>query len=123
LPADAASGMEDWDADGKEGITLNTGLGDRYVAQRDWNQEHGFVPQGVSKFGGDGVIVVTWDGQEKVSAQTPPLLQTTSTPQNPGYSFYERVGDRLDVVTTGAHPELDTCKHTVALALTDFPNP
>jgi hypothetical protein len=123
LPANAAEGMDDWDADGKEGITLQTGLGDRYVAQRDWNQEHGFVAQNLDKFGGDGMIVTTWDGQEKVSTQTSPLLQTTSTPMSPGFSYWERVGERLVVVTTGAHPELETCKHAVALALTDFPEP
>jgi hypothetical protein len=123
LPANAAGGMEDWESDGKEGITLKTGLGERYVAQRDWNEAHGVVDQGASKFGGDGVVVVTWDGQEKVSTQTSPLLQTTSTPQNPGYSFFERVGDRLVVVTSGAHPELETCKHAIQIALTDFPNP
>ncbi len=123
LPANAAAGMEDWDGDNMEGITLKTGLGDRYVAQRDWNQAHGFVAQGLDRFGGDGVIVVTWDGQEKVSTQTSPLLQTTSTPQNPGYSYFERVGDRLVVVTTGAHPELETCKHAIQIGLTDFPNP
>ena len=123
LPANAAEGMDDWDADGKEGITLSTGLGDRYVAQRDWTEEHGFVPQGTGKFGGEGAIVTTWDGQEKVSTQTSPLLQTTSTPMSPGYSYWERVGDRLVVVDSGAHPELETCKHAVALALSDFPDP
>jgi hypothetical protein len=122
LPANAAAGMEDWDGDNMEGITLSTGLGPRYVTQRDWNQEHGFVVPG-DKIGGDGVIVVTWDGQEKVSTQTSPILQTGSTPKNPGYAYYERVGDRLTVVTSGAHPELDTCKNAVQIALTDYPNP
>jgi hypothetical protein len=122
LPANAAEGMEDWDGDGKEGITLHTGLGDRYVAQRDWSQDHGFVAPG-DRIGGKGLIVVTWDGQEKVSTQTPLILQTGSTPVNPGYAYYERVGDRLEVVTTGAHPELETCKNVQRIALEDFADP
>ena len=124
LPASADEGMEDWDADGKEGITLSTGLGPRYVAQRHWTSEQGMVPQGFDdRFGGDGVVVVTYDAQEKVSTQTSPLLQTGSTPINPGYSHFLRVDERLEEVTTGAHPERDTCKNVVAIALTDLPNP
>jgi|CXWL01.1.fsa_nt_gi hypothetical protein len=123
LPKNAAEGMADWDGDGKEGITLSTGLGERYVAQRDWNEHHGTVPAGVDTFGGDGVIVVTWDGQEAVSTQTSPLLQTGSTPQNPGYAFWKRVGADLDVVTSGAHPELETCKNVQRLALEEWPSP
>jgi hypothetical protein len=123
LPRDAAEGMADWDADGKEGITLVSGLGDRYVVQRDWNEHQGVVEAGASEFGGDGVIVVTWDAQEVVSKQTPILLQTQSTPVNPGYAYYKRVDDALTVVTSGAHPELETCKNVQRLALEAFPNP
>ena len=35
----APPGMEDWDADDMDGITLSTGIGNRYVAQRDWNEQ------------------------------------------------------------------------------------
>src|SRR5262249_38616498 len=73
LPS-APPGMQDWDADGKDGITLVTGLGDRYVAQRDWNQRAGTVPTYAAAFGGDGVVTVQWDAQEGISDQTTPIL-------------------------------------------------
>jgi hypothetical protein len=122
LPANAAEGMEDWEADGKEGITLSTGLGPRYVAQRDRNQERGEVPAGATRFGGQGVVAVDWDIQEKVSTQTSPILQTGATPLGPGYSWWQRVGSELTVVTSGPHPELATCKNVQRLALQEFPD-
>jgi hypothetical protein len=117
LPKDASEGMEDWDGDGKEGFTLVSGLGDRYVVQRDWNEHQGTVDPG-EEFGGDGVIVVTWDGQEVVSKQTPLLLQTQSTPENPGYAYYKRVPE---LVITDS--ELESCKNVQRLALETWPNP
>jgi hypothetical protein len=122
LPANTAAGMEDWDGDQKEGITLSTGLGPRYVAQRDRNEEHGVVPAGASAFGGEGVVVVDWDVQERVSTQTAPLLQIGATPLGPGFSRWKRVGDELVVVTSGAHPELETCRHVQELALSAYPD-
>ncbi len=122
LPGNATAGMEDWDSDGKEGFTLSTGLGDRYVAQRDWNSHAGAVAKGATMFTGTD-IVVTWDGQEAVSQQTGALLRTTSTPMNPGRASWAKVDGELTVVTTGATPELDTCKNVQRLALMKFPNP
>lgn len=123
LPADAAAGMEDWDADSHEGFTLSTGLGDRYVAQRDWNEHHGTVPKNANQFGGENIVVVAWDGQESVSDETSPFLRTGSDPQNPGYAYYRRVGDALVVVDTGDRPELETCKNVQRLALETWPDP
>lgn len=124
LPANAGAGIEDWDNDGHEGFTLVAGtLGDRYVAQRDWNEHAGTVPIDADQFGGDGVIVVTWDGQEAVSQETPPLLRTQSTPDNPGHAWWARVNGALDVVESGPNPELETCKNVQRLALETFPNP
>lgn len=123
LPANAGEGMEDWDGDGMEGITLESGLGSRYVAQRDWNEYSGTVPTESDTFGGEGVIVVTWDGQEKVSEQTSPILRTTSTPLNPGHAWWARVNDELEIVETGEHPELETCKNVQRIALERFPDP
>lgn len=118
LPANMGAGMEDWDADAKEGFTLNTGLGDRYVAQRDWNSHAGSVAKGATMFTGTD-IVVTWDGQEAVSMQTGALLRTTSTPMNPGRASWAKVDGEL-VVTAS---ELETCKNVQRLALMKFPNP
>jgi len=126
LPADTASGMEDWDSDGKEGFTLSTGLGNRYVAQRDWNEHHGVVPLAdfsAGKFGGESVMGAVWDAQESVSNDTDPLLRVGSTPNNPGWAWYAKVGDQLQIVQDGPRPVLETCKNVQRLALEIFPNP
>lgn len=120
LPGDAGAGMEDWDSDGMEGITLSTGLGNRYVAQRDWNEHAGTVAPMSTSFGGDGVIVVTWDSQEAVSDQTSVLLRAGSTPQNPGHAYYAKVDGMLTVVP---NDKLETCKNVQRLALETWPNP
>jgi hypothetical protein len=114
-------GMEDWDGDEMDGITLRTGLGDRYVAQRDYNQHAGVVPQFVNQFGGEGVITVEWDSQEGISEQTPPILRLTSTPDGDGWARYARVGDQLEVVETGDHPALETCRNVQQLATETWP--
>lgn len=120
LPS-APPGMEDWDADGMDGVTLSTGLGSRYVAQRDWNEHQGDVPTHSAAFGGDGVITVFWDSQEAISAETPPLLRVSSTPKGDGWARYARVDGRLTVVTTGAHPALETCRNVQRLAQQVWP--
>jgi len=89
LPS-APPGMEDWDGDNMDGITLRSSLGNRYVCQRDWNEHSGTAPMFASQFGGDGVITVQWDSQEGISTQTPLLLRTTATPKPPGWSRYAR---------------------------------
>ncbi len=123
LPPNEAAGMEDWDGDAVEGITLITSFGERYVAQRDWNEESGMVPTSATRFGGMGVVSVVWDGEEAVSEMTNLFLRTSSTPQSPGYSQWIKVDQDLTVVTTGAHPELETCKNVQRLALDRIPNP
>lgn len=123
LPEDAASGMEDWDADGKEGITLLSGLGSRCVAQLDWNEYSGTVPTGEDQFGGMGVIDVRFDSRETISKDTDPLLGlVTATPLGVGYAYMARVGDALQL-GTGARPELETCHNVQALALERFGPP
>jgi len=117
----APPGMEDWDGDNMDGITLSTGLGSRYVSQRDWNEHSGNVPTFSAAFGGDGVITVLWDSQEGVSDQTPPLLRVGSTPKGDGWARYARVDGRLTVVTTGQHPALDTCRNVQQLAQQVWP--
>ena len=108
-------GMEDWEMDVQHGITLVTGLGKRYVAQRDWTEHLGTVPQFATEFGvetGPGKITVTWDSQEAVSDQTSPILRTTATPKGPGWSRFARAEGRL---TPGA-TDLQTCKSVQQLA-------
>lgn len=112
----APPGMEDWDNDGMHGITLRTGIGNRYVAQRDWNEHSGRVPTFASSFGGDGVIAVEWDSQEGISTQTAPLLRTSATPVPGGWARYARVDDTLTVIDSGPRPELETCKNVQQLA-------
>ncbi len=119
LPGNAAAGMEDWDGDGVEGITLSTGFGERYVAQRDYNEHHGIVPKNADEFGGAGVVIVEWDGQEAVSDETPPLLRTGSTPDGDGYAYYKRVDGELEIGAT----DLATCKNVQRIALETWPNP
>jgi hypothetical protein len=117
----APPGMEDWDADGKDGFTLSTGIGDRYAAQRDWNEHSGNVPAHSAEFGGNGVITVLWDSQEGISDQTPVILRTSSTPKGNGWARYARVDDRLTLVTTGDHPKLETCRNVQSLAQQIWP--
>jgi hypothetical protein len=113
-------GMQDWDNDTMDGVTLTTGLGDRYVAQRDWNEHAGTVPTFASQFGGDGVITVTWDAQEAVSLQTSSFLRTGATPVPGGWARYARADD-LVVVTAGDHPELETCRNVQQYAAAKWP--
>lgn len=121
LPALPENGaLEDWDNDNMHGITMQTGLGNRFVGQRDWNEHAGVVPYGADRFGGEGVVTVTWDGQESVSTQTPLILHTTSTPQNPGRASYARVGSELVIIPGDL---LRSCKNVQRLALELFPNP
>ena len=109
-------GMQDWDKDNMDGITLRSGLGNRYVAQRDYNEHAGTVPQFAAQFGGSGVIDVKWDSEEGISTQTSPLLRVTATPKGDGWARYARADTTLTVVKTGAHPALDTCRNVQQLA-------
>ena len=114
----APPGMQDWDKDNMDGITLRSGLGNRYVAQRDYNEHAGTVAQFAARFGGQGVITVKWDSQEGISQQTPALLRISATPKGDGWARYARADSTLTVVTTGAHPALDTCHNVQQLAKT-----
>lgn len=118
LPAlpDAPPGMEDWDGDNMDGITLRSGLGNRYVSQRDWNEHHGTTPTFAAEFGGEGVITVEWDSQEGISDQTPPLLRATATPSGPGWARYARAGG-ID----GTGTELEICRAVQQLAQDTWP--
>lgn len=111
----APPGMEDWDTDSMDGITLRSGLGNRYVAQRDYNEHSGRVPTFAAEFGGQGVIAVVWDSQEGISTQTAPLLRTTATPAGNGWARYARADD-LTVVESGPDAALETCKNVQTLA-------
>jgi hypothetical protein len=123
LPEDAASGMEDWDGDGVEGLTIRTGLGDRHVAQRDWNDHAGFVPKAADEFGGENVVVAAWDGQEVVSKVTNPLLRVRSEPESPGFAHYRRLSaGEITFRESGATPEVDTCKDVQRKALELWPD-
>jgi hypothetical protein len=117
LPS-APPGMEDWDGDNMDGITLRSGLGNRYVAQRDFNEHTGTAPTFAAAFGGEGVVSVIWDSQEGISMQTPPLLRTTATPEGMGWARYARVGDRLEVVDGDP---LQTCRNVQVLAQEVWP--
>jgi hypothetical protein len=112
----APPGMQDWDMDSMDGITLRSGLGNRYVAQRDYNEHVGTVPQFAAQFGGQGVIDVKWDSQEGISTETSALLRVTATPKGDGWARYARADATLTVVKTGAHPALDTCRNVQQLA-------
>jgi hypothetical protein len=112
----APPGMQDWDGDNMDGITLRTGLGNRYVAQRDYNEHSGRVPTFAAEFGGQGVISVVWDSQEGISTQTSPLLRTTSTPSGNGWARYARADTTLTVVETGPTAVLETCRNVQQLA-------
>jgi hypothetical protein len=111
----APPGMEDWDMDNMDGITLTSGLGGRYVAQRDFNQHSGRVPTFAAEFGGQGVISVVWDSQEGISTQTAPLLRTTATPSGNGWARYARA-DNLTVVETGPDAAFSTCENVQMMA-------
>jgi hypothetical protein len=118
---DAPPGMEDWDHDSMDGITLTAGvLGGRYVAQRDWNQHHGTTDTFASQFGremGEGVIVVEWDNQEGISEQTPPLLRSTSTPSGDGWARYARA-PQLEIIRDD---DLTSCRNVQQLAQQIWP--
>jgi hypothetical protein len=128
LPTNAADGMEDWDQDGHEGITQTTGFGDRYSVQLDWYALHGQTPLRARQFGGEGsvavdYVAVDYDERESISSETSALLQNVGTPMSPGYASLVRVDGELDVVETGEHPRLQTCKNVQALAVAKFGNP
>jgi hypothetical protein len=112
----APPGMQDWDGDNMDGITLRSGFGNRYVCQRDWNEHSGTTPVFAARFGGPGEIVVKWDSQEGISTQTPPLLRTTATPKGDGWARYARAPD-LDVSGT----DLQTCRAVQQLAQQTWP--
>jgi hypothetical protein len=113
----APPGMEDWDADNMDGITLISGLGGRYVSQRDWNEHDGRGPQFAAAFGDEESITVFWDSQEGISEQTSPILRTTATPAPPGWARYARA-DGLDIVDGD---ELATCRNVQQLAQEIWP--
>jgi hypothetical protein len=117
LPTAPAGGMEDWEPDNMDGITLHAGtLGNRYVCQRDWNEHEGTAPQFAAKFGGDGVINVTWDGQEGISEQTTPFLRVTAAPKPGGWARYARAPN----LPTGVS-DLQLCKAVQDLAAETWP--
>jgi len=121
LPTSAADGMEDWDADGHEGVTQTTGFGERYGMQIDWNAVHGQAPLDATEFGGEGVLALDYDVRDSVSAETPVLLQTSGIPMSPGYAFMARVDGELEPIDMqGA---LSFCKQVQSLAVAKFGDP
>lgn len=110
-------GMEDWDGDEMDGITLTSGLGPRYVSQRDWNEHAGTTDTFASEFGGEGVIVVQWDNQEGISVQTEPLLRNTAAPSGDGWAQYARA-PQLEVIPDN---DLQTCRNVQQLAQQIWP--
>jgi len=126
LPANEAEGMEDWDDDGHEAITQLTGFGDRYTAQIDWHAFHGTLlledGQLGDVLGGEDVIFAEYDAIDSVSEETLEVLRTSSVPMSPGVGLMLRADD-LEIVTSGEHPELDTCKNVQAMAVDAFGSP
>ena len=100
---------------GAASITQRTGLGDRYVAQRDWNEHAGTADRFATRFGGEGAVTVRWDWQEAVSDQTSPLLRTVGTPRGDGWARYVRADD-LQVEPRA----LETCRNVQQRARTTW---
>jgi hypothetical protein len=123
LPIDEASGMQDWDDDGHEGITQLTSFGDRYTAQLDWHSLQGTADAHAGRFGGEGVLRADFDSRESISSQTPALLRTISTPMPPGYGHFVRVDDTLDTEVAEARRELAICKQVQAIAVDTLGDP
>jgi hypothetical protein len=123
LPVDEASGMEDWDEDGHEGITQLTSFGDRYTAQLDWYRLHGEVDAHQEVFGGEGALIADYDAIESVSSETAELLRTVSTPMPPGYGSFVRVDDELDTEPDDPRPELAICRQVQAIAIAALGDP
>jgi hypothetical protein len=113
----APPGMEDWDDDNMDGITLTSGLGPRYVSQRDWNQHAGTTGTFASQFGGEGVIIVEWDNQEGISDQTAPLLRNTASPDGDGWARYARAPE-LEIIPDD---DLQSCRNVQQLAQQTWP--
>ena len=85
-------GWEDWDNDGKPGITgflSGTVTGRIFVAPRQWTELSGTVPNTMSKF----KLPAQWDQEQNVMAYDPPdnfLLASTSDPApDPALHFGE----------------------------------
>ena len=76
------------------------------------------MPTFATEFGGEGVITVGI--QEAVSDQTTAFLRTTATVVPGGWARYARADD-LEVVTSGEHPELETCRNVQQYALAKWP--
>jgi hypothetical protein len=110
-------GMEDWDGDNMDGITLTSALGQRYVSQRDWNQHAGTTGTFAAEFGGEGVIVVEWDNQEGISEQTDPLLRNTASPSGDGWARYARAPN-LEIIPDD---DLQSCRNVQQLIQQTWP--
>lgn len=123
MPTSARDGMEDWDGDGREGITALTGLGDRYIAELHFFGFKGQVPLGATMFGGQGVISVDHDAREAISSETPALLQAASTMMPPGYAWFARVESGEFELPTAKDQLLAACKKVQALAIAKFGDP
>lgn len=85
---DTTPGWEDWDEDGKPGVTFKiSGVanGEIYVVQRDWHEYEGTTPPGADKF----QVGVTWNTEQYTLGKEPPQLpsaDSVSSPE-PGENF------------------------------------
>ena len=98
---DGPPGMEDWDLDGNPGVTLESGLGRQYVAQRSWSAYSGIREANSSEFGDGAEVLVRWDQQEVFADETPPILRLVRTPRGDGWVRYRRATiERREPLTT-----------------------
>lgn len=108
---DSAPGTEDWDADGVQGITIETGGGNRYVVMRDWTSYVGATDRNVTE---PFSVAVEWDSEEVVMPETPLTLRVGSSKDTAGEHlvWFKKVPSGTSGIP-GTSP-LDTCKNVAA---------
>jgi hypothetical protein len=80
-------GWEDWDGDGKPGITLDISggaSGQLAVVQRDWTSYAGTVPAGAKVW----KAAVTWGSEQHALWSTSSLLEASSSPDSDATLHY-----------------------------------
>jgi hypothetical protein len=118
--AGSTPGWEDWDGDGKPGLTgtlTGTVRGRIFVAPRQWTDQQGTVPSVATTFS----LAITWDQEQNVMAYDPPTDTTLGTASvragNPALHFVEFA--RLSAEqTAGDDAAICTSVRTLAKTLT-----
>jgi hypothetical protein len=111
-------GWEDWDADGKPGITLSVSgaaSGHLYCAQRDWNQWSGAVAANSTTFS----VPATWNsGQDALGYDGSSLVTQSAVPDSDATQHYVWFARLNSTQATGSDTAICTSIRALVPALT-----